>query len=210
MQRPSPAIGAVFQRPWLDGRYAELPRTMRIVSALDASFKTGTGADYSAIVTVGSDGRHFFVLDCWRRKVEFPELLAAVRAEAAEWNPEAILVEDAAAGQSAIQALKRESALAIVPVKPEGSKIARAESVSPLLEAGKLLLPAVSPSWIGQLVEELVSFPAGRHDDMVDALVYALARLRTHSGQGNASMDWEPGGLRESFPDEPLSHDSIF
>jgi phage terminase large subunit-like protein len=78
-------------------------------------------------------------------------------------------------------------------VKAEGSKVARAEGVSPLFEAARVLFPETAPSWLGPLVEELVGFPAGRHDDMVDAFVYALARLRRHGGTGaGATVQGEP------------------
>jgi len=41
------------------------------------------------------------------------------------------------------------------------------------LEAGRLLLPAESP-WLADFELELFSFPAGRYDDQVDALLLFL------------------------------------
>jgi hypothetical protein len=32
-------------------------------------------------------------------------------------------------------------------------------------------------AWAAELEEELLSFPAGRHDDMVDALAYAVSEV---------------------------------
>jgi phage terminase large subunit-like protein len=55
-----------------------------------------------------------------------------------------VLVEDSASGQSAIQELKRTTALPVVAVKPKGSKIARAEAVAPLFESGRVPLPRAS------------------------------------------------------------------
>ena len=51
------------------------------------------------------------------------------------------LVEDAASGQSLIQALQKETRLPILPVKPLGDKLARASAVSPLVESGRVFLP---------------------------------------------------------------------
>jgi hypothetical protein len=66
----------------------------------------------------------------------------------------------------------------MIAERPEGSKLARAESVAPMFEAGRVLFPEQATPWRDTLIEELASFPTGRHDDQVDALAYALRRLR--------------------------------
>jgi predicted phage terminase large subunit-like protein len=202
-QSPTSEEGSIFRREWLTGRYSELPRAgLRIVSGVDSSFGKGVASDFSAIVTVGADDRYLYVLDVARGRWEFSDLLGAIRREAAEWSPSAILVEDAASGQSALQELRRSTRLPIVAVRPQGTKIARAESVSPLFESGRVLLPTQAPAWRDELIEELASFPTGRHDDMTDALVYALDRVRG-SGAGRPPIvggsprerdDWTPEG----------------
>jgi predicted phage terminase large subunit-like protein len=183
-QRPSPEEGNIFRREWLAGRWTELPRLgVAVVQGVDASFGKGVASDFSAIVTVGSDGHDLYVLDVSRGRWDFAALVGAVQREAAEWNPRAILLEDAAAGQSAIQELRRATALPIVAVKPQGSKLARAEAITGLLESGRVLFPANALAWRDELIEELASFPSGRHDDQVDALVYALGRARDGRSQ---------------------------
>jgi predicted phage terminase large subunit-like protein len=150
--------------------------------------------DYSVIATWATDGTWYYLVDVWRRRVEFPELVRAVEAQAAEHSPSAIVIEDAGPAQSALQVLDRDTALPIIPVKATGSKISRAESVSPLFEAGKVLLPEQAPSWLGDWIEEHVTFP-GRHDDQVDTTSLALDRLRDsgRAGGGVAGVvirDW--------------------
>lgn len=55
-------------------------------------------------------------------------------------------------------------------MKPTEGKITCAEAVSPFVEAGNTHLPAPSPTrWVTEFLEELASFPAGAHDDQVDA-----------------------------------------
>jgi len=56
--------------------------------------------------------------------------------------------------------------------------VSRAEAVSPLFEAGKVLLPAGRPGWLEPWIEEHANFPRGRHDDQVDSTSLALDRLR--------------------------------
>jgi predicted phage terminase large subunit-like protein len=118
--------------------------------------------------------------------------LRAIEQEARHHHPSAVLIEDSAAGQSAIQALRRSTGLPVVPIKVAGTtKVSRAEAVSPLFESGKVLLPEQSPSWLGPWVEEHVAFPQGKHDDQVDTTSIALERLRR---QGR-NLDAGAGGI---------------
>jgi predicted phage terminase large subunit-like protein len=195
MQRPTSERGGIFRREWLAGRYARLADGLRVVQAVDSAFKTGVANDWSAIATWATDGAWYYLVDVWRRKVEFPDLVRAIQSQAEAHSPEAVLIEDTAAGQSAIQELRRHTGLPVVAVKAGSSKVARAEAVSPLFEAGKVLLPEQSPAWLSAWVEEHVSFPTGRHDDMVDTTSIALGRLRSFSraGGGVAGVVIEDG-----------------
>ena len=96
---------------------------------------------------------------------------------AEEWEPNAILVEDKASGQSLIQELKLSTALPLIPVKVDSDKQTRAQAVTPLIEAGKVFLPESAP-WVRDFVEEMAYFPNGIHDDVVDATTQALNHLR--------------------------------
>ena len=52
-----------------------------------------------------------------------------------------------------------------------------------------LYLPGSAP-WLGDFKHELLAFPAGRNDDQVDALVYALTRLREASDYDRNYLTW--------------------
>src|ERR1700730_13901479 len=66
----------------------------------------------------------------------------------------------------------------ILPVNPQGGKIARAAAVSPLIEAGNVYLPHPEYApWVNDFIEECVAFPNGAHDDQVDAMTQALLRF---------------------------------
>ena len=55
--------------------------------------------------------------------------------------------------------------------------MARAEAVSPLIEAGNIYLPhPLYAPWVADLIEECVAFPNGAHDDQVDAMTQILLR----------------------------------
>jgi hypothetical protein len=138
---PTSERGGVFKREWLAGRFASVSRInlRQVVMAVDSSFGKGVSSDRSAIVTAATDGRLLYVGGGRAGRWQFNELLGAIRSEAELEKPNVLLVEDSASGQSAIQELKRTTTLPVVAVKPRGSKIARAEAVAPLLEAGRPL-----------------------------------------------------------------------
>jgi predicted phage terminase large subunit-like protein len=50
-------------------------------------------------------------------------------------------------------------------------KVQRARAAQGLMRRGKVLIPK-NAAWRSELVEELMSFPNGEHDDQVDALAY--------------------------------------
>lgn len=65
----------------------------------------------------------------------------------------------------------------VIPYRPKGSKLSRAEQVAPLAEAGRVLLPESAP-WLADWIEEHIRFPGGLYDDQVDTTSMALSRLR--------------------------------
>src|SRR5690606_25160798 len=61
--------------------------------------------------------------------------------------------------------------------KPSGSKIERARPASSACENGAVFL--IRGSWTNKFLNELVSFPVGQHDDMVDAFTGAFSKIAT-------------------------------
>lgn len=175
-QNPSPESKGMIKREWLK-YYGAKPEGGFIAQSWDTAIKSKSASDYTAGVTILTVESGYHVLDVVREKVEYPEMRRLVLAQAEKWRPEAILIEDKASGQSLLQELRRETALPVIPCRPKEDKITRLAAVSPLIEAGKLLLSS-GASWLGEFEAELLSFPAGSHDDMVDALSQALAYFK--------------------------------
>ena len=172
--------GALFKRGWFVP-YIELPTFECIIISLDTAFKTGTQNDYSVATVWGVTKTGFYLLDMWRSKVEFFELKAIVNQLAAKWSPSAVLIEDKASGQSLIQELKRDTRLPVVPIKVDTDKISRTYAITPTCEAGRVFLPEHAP-WLDDLLDELMMFPSGPHDDQVDSMTQALAYLQCRRG----------------------------
>jgi len=55
-------------------------------------------------------------------------------------------------------------------------KIARLNAVADIFASGRVWVP--NTNWAEELVEEVASFPAGEHDDLVDSMTQALLRFR--------------------------------
>jgi predicted phage terminase large subunit-like protein len=110
----------------------------------------------------------YYLLSLWRDRVEFPELRRTLIRLADEWNPNVILVEDRASGQSLLQELKSATRLPVIPVKVDSDKLSRAQAVTPLVESGRVFLPEKAP-WLDEYIEEMAAYPTGVHDDAVDS-----------------------------------------
>jgi predicted phage terminase large subunit-like protein len=172
--------------------YHDLPlRFDKVVMALDTAFSTKATADYSAAIVVGllgeADGSHepgYYVLRSWRGRVTFGDLKQTVIGLAGDHNPDEVLVEAKASGQSLIQELQADTVLPVKAVDADVDKLSRANAITPLFESGRVFLPEDVPwlqqgqHWVRDLKEELLAFPSGRHDDLTDALVHALTHLR--------------------------------
>ena len=169
-QRPVADEGGVFKKEWWQYFDARPASFRRVVFSIDSAFKVGQSNDYTVIQVWGETENGFYLLHVWRQRVDFPTLVHTVRAMAEQWRPVAILIEDAASGQSLLQALHSESQLPTLPAKAQGrDKISRASSASFYVESGRVYLPKAA-GWLPPFLEELSSFPAAPHDDQVDAL----------------------------------------
>lgn len=186
--RPSPGEGLVFNRGWW--RYFEQPQWVEddgvchalsfdeIIQSWDMAFKDTDGADFVVGQVWGRRGSKAFLLDQVRGRMSFVDTCLKVRALSARWpQASAKLIEDKANGTAVINQLQATVG-GLIPVQPDGSKVARASAVSPFVEAGDVWLPGPSVrAWVDGFVDECAAFPLSSHDDQVDAASQALNRL---------------------------------
>ncbi len=169
---PTIAEGQIIKREWWQ-YYRERPQFQRVIQSWDTAFKDKTKNDYSVCTVWGEALNGYYLLDIWRGKVEFPELKRIAIALYERDTPNAVLVEDAASGQSLIQELQRNTRIPVLPVKVDKNKVARANAATPLIAAGKVFLPEFAP-WLFDYIEELSAFPNGEYDDQVDSTTQGL------------------------------------
>ncbi len=144
----------------------------------DTSFKGTAGADFVAGQLWKLWKNKCFLIDQVHKRMGFSETKAEILAFGRKYPTcLAKYVEEAANGAAILDALKDE-VHGLIPIKPEGGKLSRANAVAPLFDAGQIVLPhPVQFPWVLDLLAELRGFPRARHDDQVDALTQALPRL---------------------------------
>lgn len=179
-QRPSAAEGQLFKRSWWR-YYRVLPKLAKKIISVDASFKDNDTSDFVSIQVWGKSGPDVYLVDRIKDRMDFVTTIQTIRNVVAKHpDAHAKYIEDKANGSAIISVLRREIG-GIIPVNPEGGKVARAYAVSPYVEAGNVYLPEGVP-WVQDFVEECAAFPNGQHDDDVDAMTQALNKLIYHSG----------------------------
>jgi predicted phage terminase large subunit-like protein len=94
-----------------------------------------------------------------------------------------VVVEAKATGTPLLDELRYRGipALGFSPGKKKGSggvdKTTRMHMVAPLFEAGVVWAPT-HKKFADEVIEEVVSFPNGEHDDFCDSMTLALMRFR--------------------------------
>ena len=179
-QNPRPLGGNVFKE---DGVRYYLPKDLpakfdKVLASWDCTFKDTDGTDYVVGQVWGKAGANSYLLAQVRQRMSFTKTVREVVTLREAWpRIREILIEDKANGPAVIDTLKA-SVPGIIPIEPDGSKLARAHAVTSYWEAGNVWLPHpdIAP-WVKDLVAELTTFPASANDDQVDALTQALRRL---------------------------------
>lgn len=182
MGHPTSEEGNIFRREWWQ-YYDTLPDDIPLVAlSVDATFKDGDQSDYVAIEVWGKRNVDFYLMDLLKKRMDFPETVRAILAMAEKWpKRNAILIEDKANGPAIISVLRHELS-GIIPITPKESKIARANAVSGIVEAGNVYLPRFA-DFTDDFVEEAAAFPNGANDDMTDAFTQMLNKYKFYGAE---------------------------
>lgn len=180
--------GVIKSEWWRYYDVTKLPteRVLKKVQSWDTAFKENDSNDFSVCTTWLITASGYFLLDMWKGRVEFPELKKKCTELNEVHEPNKILIEDKASGQSLIQEMQRETRLPIKPIKIDKDKIARVHAVTPLIEAGKVYLPKEA-AWVNDCITECEDFPDGEFDDVVDSISQFL-----NYAKGKGSVSKEP------------------
>ena len=184
-QQPTASESAIIKRDWWQNwEKEEIPPVKYILQSYDTAFSKKESADYSAITTWGvftpEEGGpdNIILMDAQRGRWNFPELKEKAFEEHQYWEPDMVLVEAKATGTPLIDELRLRGipALGFSPGKGR-DKVTRMHMVAPLFEAGVVWAPS-DKKFADEVIEEVVSFPNGDHDDFCDSMTLALMRFR--------------------------------
>lgn len=182
-QNPAPDEGVIIKKEWL--RFYEVrPDINEIVISWDTTFKDTDSSDYCVGCVIGrSKGNEkIYLLEVIRNRMDFNKARATMKLLSTKYSGAITLVEESANGHALIQSLKNEIPN-LVGVKVTDSKESRIMAIAPVIEAGQILFPnPETDSVIDECLNELVTFPKGKHDDFCDSLAQGIIRLKNDGG----------------------------
>ena len=213
-QRPTPEEGDYFKREWFKF-YDKPPAHLRTYGASDYAV-TANGGDYTVHVVCGVDpDDNLYVLDVWRRQVEshiwveeFLNLVA--RHKPLNWGEENGQIVKSL-GPFIDKRMRerriycRREQMASVADKPT-----RARSFQARAAMGKVYMPH-GAHWVTDLMNEMLTFPAGKHDDQIDALgligrmLDTMVSARVPAAQPGPESRWAQAFKRRQQDDTAAS-----
>lgn len=177
-QNPTPADGLAIKREWL--RYCDrLPDEFDFVAvSWDTASTIEEDSDFSVGTVWGLIDRHFYLLEVIRGRYEAPDLRRIIESTHERYEAHATLIERAGIGYALGAEMRKQSRIRPLLPTVVKDKEARLIAQSVKFESGQVILPRNAP-WLGPYLNELLAFPASKHDDQVDSTSQALHFLTT-------------------------------
>ena len=168
---------------------------MNFYTTVDLAISQKIGRDRCAIVTVGVNPEgHWFVFDVSAGQFDPTTTIDGIFLAVKKWNPLCVGVETVAYQAALKHFLEKEmphrgTFFRIQPLKADRSKNLRIDTIQPRFALGTVWFKK-DAYWLRDIENELLAYPHGAHDDIIDALAYM------------EQMIIEPGFSRYSGGDE--------
>jgi predicted phage terminase large subunit-like protein len=204
MQDPVAEEGAILKREWWQPWKGQVPSLKHVIQSYDTAFSKKESADYSAITTWGvfepTPGDNCLILlDAEKGRWDFPELKAVALEAYKYWEPESVIVEAKASGQSLIQEMRRAGIPVMDFIPSRGKdKHSRVNACAPVFESGNVYYPD-DAHFAEEVIEECAAFPFAQHDDYVDSTTQAVLRYRQGNFVGTYMDEPEPMKIEQDI-----------
>jgi predicted phage terminase large subunit-like protein len=174
-QEPMPESGDYFKAEWIR-YYDRLPplETLNCYGASDYATKANAG-DYTVHLVVGLDpDSNIYLIDLYRDRAATDQWVEVLLDMMERWHPISWAEEQgqirAAVGPFITRRQRERKVFARRRQFTSGTdKATRAQAIRGRMSMGMVWLPRQT-LWVNGLVQELLRFPAARHDDQVDTL----------------------------------------
>jgi predicted phage terminase large subunit-like protein len=201
----------VFRPEWTKFyRPGEIPNGTRAIAAIDWGYgkkqQDRDDPDYSVCIVGEVDhARNLYLTDILRVRESFPDF-ARMAVELVERRGCMTVFAEANGPQKGVfdqfRSLCRQP---VIAVERTTDKHLRAASAQPFVEQGKLSFPAGQNGQVDNsfrpVVDEMLSFPAGTHDDTVDVVVdlcTAAANGTVVTSGGAVTLSTQPTRMFDS------------
>ncbi len=187
-QNPVPDSGEYFSIDMFRF-YQDLPGTpeeFTFFSAWDLAIGERTQNDYTVgVVGAMHHNGDLYILDMYRGRMNTHQIIESILGAARKYPMlQVVGIEDgqikktmAPILRQAMQTAKTSFSLDET-LKPVTDKLMRARPLQSRMQMGQLYMPVGQP-WVNIMQHEMLRFPNGNHDDIVDSLAW-LARMGLH------------------------------
>lgn len=185
-------------------------KPMNWYMSIDPSWE-GPYSDFVGAILAGIDiNRDIYVRECMRAKMTYAGIINLIFDWHKLYNPRQIIIETIAQQKSLQYMLndeqkRRGSWLPITEIKARTQKKEeRIRGLAPYYEFGHIYHVKES-NYLDDLEDELIHFPKGTHDDMIDALATVLEVAAPPSRAQQRSEDYDMRRKRLRSLDKPRS-----
>ena len=176
-QCPLPPGGYIFKNAWVK-RYQKAPgpaKVEAVIQSWDTAYQGDETNSYTVCTTWAKCPDGYYLLDVWRDRPDFVDLVKQVKLQKEKWNAKLVIVERKASGISLIEYFNQTGNQPwLLSRGPEKGKVERAQEQTVKFEQGRVWLPLEAP-WLATCEAEIFQFPHCKFDDQVDLIVQFLS-----------------------------------
>jgi predicted phage terminase large subunit-like protein len=172
----------------IDAKGNDWPKAddLKIFIGVDLAIGQKEKDDFFCAIVIGCRGKvqaraksdfEVFVLDFIMNRLRFSDQTVAIVDLCKKYNPIACGIESVAYQQAQLDACKAQlPGITFRGIKTQKDKLTRAWNLSPMFENGKVFFKKDTQN---KLIDQLVLFPNHAHDDVFDALEFAVSTAKT-------------------------------